>query len=106
MLVRLDRRHELAFLPLQAPEAEALLAPLPDSERLASWRLARPGGELAGRGAGAAELARTLRVTRPLARPLARVPPRVLDAVYGAVERRRGRLGRIVPDGPAPRRYP
>jgi hypothetical protein len=31
---------------------------------------------------------------------------RLPDAIYGAIAGRRDVLGRIVPDGPAPRRYP
>lgn len=48
-----------------------------------------------------------LPAARPLGRLLAAGPlARPLDAAYGAVARRRGALGRLVPDGPAPRRYP
>jgi hypothetical protein len=58
---------------------------LPESERLASWRLVRRDGSHSGylglRG-------------------------RVPDAVYRALAARRDLLGRLVPDGPAPRRYP
>ena len=31
---------------------------------------------------------------------------RLPDAVYRGIARRRSLLGRLVPDGPAPRRYP
>jgi hypothetical protein len=78
-------RGRLAFLPLQDAAAERLLASLPEGERLASWRLVRRDGSLSGylglRG-------------------------RVPDAVYRAIAARRDHLGRLVPDGPAPRRYP
>jgi predicted DCC family thiol-disulfide oxidoreductase YuxK len=105
-VARLDRLQELAFLPLQDPGAEPLLAPVPECERRSSWRLALPDGTLAGYGAGATELARAMRLTRPAARLLGPVPDGVLDAVYRAVAGRRGALGRLVPDGPAPRRFP
>lgn len=105
-VVALDRRRELAFLPLRDPDAAPLLAPLPEDERYASWYLALPDGSLAGRGAGAVELLRSLHVTRALARPLALVPERVLDSLYRAVAGRRRLLGRLVPDVPAPRRFP
>jgi hypothetical protein len=72
-------------LPLQDPDAAALLAPLPEDERLASWRLARRDGSLVGYGV---------------------VRGRMPDAIYRFVADRRDRLGRLVPDGPAPRRYP
>jgi hypothetical protein len=43
-----------------------------------------------------------MRLTLPAGRGLARVPPHGLDAAYELVARHRGRLGRLVPDGPAP----
>jgi hypothetical protein len=62
-----------------------LLASLSEDERLASWRLARRDGSLVGYGI---------------------VRGRVPDALYRLVARNRDVLGRLVPDGPAPRRYP
>jgi len=106
IVVRLDRSEELAVLPLQDPEADPLLASLPEGERLATWRLGRPDGSLTGLGAGAPELLAAMRFTRPLGRVLALVPVGARDAVYRLVARNRGRLGRALPDGPAPRRYP
>jgi predicted DCC family thiol-disulfide oxidoreductase YuxK len=96
--------HELDVLPLRDPDAVALLAPVPEKERDASWLLAQPDGSLHGFGAGAPRLLGTLELTRPLGRLLSAVPAGVLDAGYGLVARNRGRLGRLVPDGPAPRR--
>jgi len=83
--VRLDRRERLAILPLDDLAAHALLAPLAEAERLASWRLARRDGSLVG---------------------YAGVRGRIPDALYRRVTARRDLLGRLVPDGPAPRRYP
>ena len=83
--VRLDFRQQLAILPLDDAAAAALLASLPEDERLASWRLARRDGSLVGYGV---------------------VRGRVPDALYRLAADRRGVLGRIVPDGPAPRRFP
>lgn len=94
------------MLPLQDPAAEPLLAPLPEGERLATWRLARPDGSLTGYGAGVPELLGELRLARPLGRALARLPGGALDAPYRLIARHRGRIGRLVPNGPAPRRYP
>jgi hypothetical protein len=72
-------------LPLQDPAAEPLLASLPEGERLESWRLVRRDGSVSGylglRG-------------------------RLPDALYRALAGRRDLLGRLVPDGSAPRRYP
>jgi predicted DCC family thiol-disulfide oxidoreductase YuxK len=105
-ILRLDRRRELAMLPLQDPEAARFLERLPAEERLSSWRLVRPDGSLAGYGAGAGELLGSMWLTRGLGRAVAAVPDRALDTVYEQVARRRGRIGRFVPRGPAPRRYP
>jgi predicted DCC family thiol-disulfide oxidoreductase YuxK len=101
---RLDREREVAIVPLQDPDASTLLAALPEHERLATWRLALEDGSLAGRGAGAPALLGAMRLTRPLGRVLEHAPPRALDAVYDLVAGNRSRLGRLVPDGPAPRR--
>jgi hypothetical protein len=48
-----------------------------------------------------------IRLTRPLGRLLGalRLSP-LVDAIDKLVSRHRGRLGRLVPDGPGPRRYP
>jgi predicted DCC family thiol-disulfide oxidoreductase YuxK len=105
-VARIDREGALAIMPLQDPDADALLAALPEPERLASWRLAAPDGTLAGYGAGLPALLRTMRLTRPLGRLLGLVPASALDAAYGLVARNRGRLAKVVPDGPAPRRAP
>lgn len=102
-IVRLDRDQELAVLPLQDPDVTPLLAPLPESERLASWRLARPDGTLVGHGAGLPELLLAMRRTRPLGRVIGAVPAGMLDAAYRLVARHRSRIGPLVPDGPAPR---
>jgi hypothetical protein len=83
--VRLDRHRRLAVLPLDDLAAGPLLTALPESERLASWRLVRRNGSVVGYGV---------------------VRGRVPDALYGFLARHRDRLGRLVPDGPAPRRYP
>jgi predicted DCC family thiol-disulfide oxidoreductase YuxK len=106
VVARLDRRDELAFLPLDDPEAAALLAGVTETERLETWRLASPGGSLTGRGTGGVDLLLALRLTRPAGRLLAHVPGHRLDQAYEAIARRRGTLGRLVPDRPGPRRFP
>ena len=83
--MHLDRRGYLAILPLDDRAAQPLLERLPEAERLASWRLARRDGSLVG---------------------YAGVRGRIPDAVYRALAARRDVLGRLVPDGPAPRRFP
>jgi predicted DCC family thiol-disulfide oxidoreductase YuxK len=105
-VARLDRERALAIVPLQDPAADSLLASLPEDERRATWRLVRPDGSLAGYGAGVPELLSATRLGRPVGHLLGMLPPEALDAGYGLVARHRGRLGRLVPDGPAPRRSP
>ena len=94
------------MLPLQEPAAHALLAELDDDQHLRTWRLVQPDGLVVGYGAGIPELLASMRPTRPLARVLGLVPDRVLEGLYQTIARNRGSLGRFVPDGPTPRRYP
>jgi predicted DCC family thiol-disulfide oxidoreductase YuxK len=86
--------------------AAPLLAPLPPEERFATWHLALDEGSLVGRGSGFVALLRSMRLTRGGARLIGAVPDRVLDALYEVLARNRGRLGRLVPNGPGPRRFP
>ena len=65
--------------------ATALLGSLPEGERFDSWRLVRGDGSILG---------------------YAVVRGRVPDALYRLVADHRELLGRLVPDGPAPRRFP
>ena len=87
-------------------EAAPLLERLPADERFASWHLALSDGSVVGYGTGGVELLRSMRLTRPAGRLFAAVPDRLLDAAYGLVARHRGLLGRVVPNGPAPKRFP
>ena len=103
---RLDRNGELAFLPQEDSEAEALLAALPEYERFATWHLALPDGSLHGRGRGLPALLLAMSLTRPVGRLLARMPNGALDHGYAVIARARPWLGRLVPDRLGPRRYP
>jgi predicted DCC family thiol-disulfide oxidoreductase YuxK len=105
LVVRLDRADRLAYLPLDGAEAEPLLRPLPEAERASTWRLALPDGRLVGRGRGATGVLEALGHRRS-ARALAALPDGVVELGYDLVARHRGRLGRLFPDGPAPRRFP
>jgi len=98
---RLDPEHRLALLPFDDPDAAALLSELPEGERAASWQLFLPGGRRASRGRGLVDLLDALDRAPRLAAALQRVP---LDSLYALVANRRRALGRLVPDGPAPRR--
>jgi hypothetical protein len=95
-------------VPLEDDESGELLAGIPEDERGECWWLVlRDGTPIPGdRGGGVAVLAE-LRLTRPLGLALRalRLSPAV-DALDRLAARRRGRLGRFVPDGPAPRRFP
>jgi hypothetical protein len=89
-------------------EAEQLLASVPEEARGECWWLAlRDGTLIPGDGGGGVALFAELRLTRPLARVLKalRAAP-LLDALDKLVARQRSRLGRFVPEGDAPRRYP
>ena len=92
------------MLPLQDPAAEALLEALPESERYASWHLVGPGGRIASRGAAGIKLLEAVGHPR-LSRAAAHVAPPI-ERLYGFVARYREKLGHLVPDGVAPRRYP
>jgi predicted DCC family thiol-disulfide oxidoreductase YuxK len=102
-LERIDRRRRLAFLPFDDPRAEALLHSVPADERRTHVWLADAGGGLSGGGAAAVRLLSLLGSAR-----VARLPgiATVIGRGYDAVSSARGRLGRLVPDGPAPRRFP
>jgi hypothetical protein len=71
------------------------------------WLVLRNGTPVPGDGGGGVALFSELRLTRPLARLLRalRASP-LLDALDKLVARHRGALGKLVPEGPAPRRYP
>jgi hypothetical protein len=93
-------------LPIDDADAEPLLAGLSEEERNESWRLALADGRLVGYGRGLVELARATRLTRPASRLLERIPADVLDRLYGVLSNQRDKLAHVVPDGPAPRRFP
>jgi predicted DCC family thiol-disulfide oxidoreductase YuxK len=106
VVVLLDRRQELAILPMHDAAAGPLLASLPTDDRFATWHLVRGDGSLVGGGTGLVGLLKSMRLTRPAGEVLAAVPDRVLEKLYALIARHRSRLGRLVPRGPAPRRFP
>jgi hypothetical protein len=77
---------------------------LPEPERFASWHLVQPNGHVCSRGQAGIELLYALR-RRRAARVAARAA-RPIERLYGFVAAHRDKLGRFVPDGPAPRRFP
>jgi hypothetical protein len=71
------------------------------------WLVLRDGTPVPGDRGGGVALFAELRLTRPLGIVLRAVrASAVVDALDRTVARHRGRLGRVVPDGSAPRRYP
>ena len=104
----MDRHQELALLPLGDEEAGRLLASVPEDKRGECWWLVlRDGTAVEGDLGAGVMLLVEIRLTRPLGRALRamRLSP-VIDAFDRALARNRARLGRFVPEGPAPRRYP
>jgi hypothetical protein len=71
------------------------------------WLIRRDGTPIAGDLGGGVALFCEVRLTRPLGRAMRLLQLMgLVDALDRLVSRNRGRLGRLVPDGPAPRRYP
>jgi len=91
---------------MRDPAASTYLDRLPEEERYATWHLVLRDGSLVGHGTGGVELLETMSLTRRAGGLLAHVPGGILDRAYEVVASQRGRLGRLVPDRPGPRRYP
>jgi predicted DCC family thiol-disulfide oxidoreductase YuxK len=108
VVAKADRSQQLAFLPLGDPDAARLLEAVSEETRMASWWLvSRDGEPVAGNNGGGVALLLELRATRPLGRLLraAKLSPAV-DFLDDLIARHRSAIGRVVRDGPGPRRYP
>lgn len=95
-------------MPLADEGAARLLASVPEERRKECWWLVlRDGTLMPGDGGGGVALLTELRLTRPLGSVLKalRLSP-VVDVFDKGLAHYRKQLGRIVPDGPAPQRYP
>lgn len=81
---------------------------MPDDRRRECWWVVlRDGTPIAGDDGGGVALLAELRLTKPLGRGLRSLGAgRLIDAVDKLFARYRSTLGRLVPEGPAPRRYP
>jgi hypothetical protein len=81
---------------------------VPEEARDECWWLVLPDGTpIAGDAGGGVALFTEVRLTRRLGRVLRRLhASALLDELDKVAARHRGRLGRFVPEGPAPRRYP
>jgi hypothetical protein len=98
----------VALLPLEDDEASRLLASVPEDAREDCWWLVlRDGTAIPGDAGGGVAFLNEVRVTRPVGRILraTRAAP-LVDGLDKLVARYRRQLGRLVPNGPAPRRYP
>jgi len=93
-----DRRGRLRPVSLQSKEAEELLAGMSEKERMGSWHLVGPDGELRSAGAGIAPLLHVLPGASPLAAVAARMP-RVMERGYRFVAGNRSLWGKLVTDG-------
>jgi predicted DCC family thiol-disulfide oxidoreductase YuxK len=107
VVAKLDRRGELALLGLEDTSADRLLEHISENERSSSLRLALGNGRMLSGGAAALGALEFVPATRPLARTAEALHAQpATEALYCLIARNRDRLGRLVPDGPAPRRYP
>jgi hypothetical protein len=96
------------LLPLGDDEAARLLASVAEDARDECWWLVlRDGTPIPGDAGGGVALFEEVRVARPLARVLRALHASpLIDAFDRLVARHRSGLGRFVPEGAAPRRYP
>ena len=85
-----------------------MLASVPEEARNECWWIVlRDGTPVPGDAGGGVALFAEVRLTRPLGRVLRGLRASVvIDTVDKVFSRYRSQLGRLVPDGPAPRRYP
>ena len=91
-----DLGGELRPVPLGSAEADRLLADLSEDERMASWHLVEPSGEVNSAGAGFAPLLSRLPGGWPLALA-ARTFPNEAELAYRVVAGNRTPLGRLIP---------
>jgi hypothetical protein len=98
----------LALLPLADSQAKDLLAAIPEEARNECWWLVlRDGTAVPGNKGGGVVLFAEMRSTRPLARALRTLRlSSLIDSADNLLARYRSRLGLLVPEGRAPRRYP
>ena len=85
-----------------------MLSSVPEDLRTRCWWVALCDGTLvAGDGGGGVQVLTELQLTRPLGQVLKSVRlSTVIDALDKLIARYRKNLGKFVPDGPSPRRFP
>lgn len=96
LLLRWDRARRLYPMPIQDPEAQALLASIPEGERLLSAHLRTASGQVLSGADAAPALLRQLPAGRPLAALAAWTMPLVRLA-YRLVTWARPAIGSILP---------
>jgi len=96
LLLLWDRSRCLRPLSIQDPEAQRLLAPVPEEERLLSAHVQTPTGEILSGADAAPLLLRQLPGGRPLAM-LTSVSMPLARLVYRLVSNSRPALGKILP---------
>jgi predicted DCC family thiol-disulfide oxidoreductase YuxK len=96
LVLAADRDLWLRPVALGTPEADALLADMPEAERAASWHLVSPAGHRTSAGAAAAPLLRLLPAGRVPAAMLQRAPG-MTERAYRWVAEHRSTLSRAVP---------
>jgi predicted DCC family thiol-disulfide oxidoreductase YuxK len=108
LVAAIDHSQQLALLPLGEPEVGRLLDTVAEDVRTQSWWIVhRDGSFVAGKSGAVAALLTQMHATRWLGRVVivSGLSP-LLDALDRLIARNRTRLSRLVPEGPAPRRFP
>ena len=90
-----DRRRRLRPVGIQSAEGRQLLSSVPDEDRLSSWHLVSPAGEVLSAGAAAPRLLELLPRGRPLSLLLGRFPGATNHA-YRFVAANRPHLTRLL----------
>lgn len=94
-------------MPLASPLAAELLPDLSEDERGDHWHLVTEDGEDLTGGKGGVALLELLPATRLVGRTLRVTHLHWLAGIGDfALDKLRGRLGRFVPEGPGPERFP
>jgi predicted DCC family thiol-disulfide oxidoreductase YuxK len=96
VVLRWDRRERLRPVALGTQEADALLARMPEHERMESWHLVLPDGAVRSAGAAFSPLLRLLPGGAPLARLTDRFPSASERGYRWAADHRTA-LGKLLP---------
>jgi predicted DCC family thiol-disulfide oxidoreductase YuxK len=97
-VLRLDRHRVLQPLALQTDEAKQMLGAMSEDQRMASWHLVSPSGDVESAGLALAPLLRLLPGWRPFAAVAERMPA-AMSRFYAWVAGHRSDFGPLVTDG-------